>query len=121
MPRWALTRRPLSSHVSTGRIYDDSGRISHRLHQRARRTTLRPVRMNRRAAPGVTPVGSSATPWTGGTIPHSLLRPIRTSPLWRCFLCGLPELNDPQEQAIHRNLRALVETSAVQQAESYVS
>ena len=30
------------------------------------------------------------------------------------LLRGLPEPNDPQEQAIHRNLRALVETVAVQ-------
>jgi len=34
------------------------------------------------------------------------------------LLRGLPELNDPQEQVIHRNLQALVETAAVQQAES---
>ena len=37
------------------------------------------------------------------------------------LLRGLPVPNDPQEQAIHRNLRALVETAAVQQAESFVS
>ena len=37
------------------------------------------------------------------------------------LLCGLPEPNDPQEQVIHRNLRALVETAAVQQAESSAS
>ena len=30
------------------------------------------------------------------------------------LLRGLPELADPQEQAIHQNLRALVETTAVQ-------
>ena len=30
------------------------------------------------------------------------------------LLRGLPEPNDPQEQAIHRNLRALVETAAIQ-------
>ena len=34
------------------------------------------------------------------------------------LLRGLPEPNDPQEQVIHQNLRALVETAAVQQAES---
>ena len=37
------------------------------------------------------------------------------------LLRGLSELNDPHEQAIHRNLRVLVETAAVQQAESSVS
>ena len=34
------------------------------------------------------------------------------------LLCGLLEPNDPQEQAIHWNLQALVETVVVQQAES---
>ena len=34
---------------------------------------------------------------------------------------GMSEPNDPHEQAIHRNLRALVETAVVQQAESSVS
>ena len=37
------------------------------------------------------------------------------------LLHGLPEPNDPQEQAIHRNLLALVETATVQQAESSAS
>ena len=37
------------------------------------------------------------------------------------LLRGLSEPNDPHEQAIHQNLRALVETTAVQQAESSVS
>jgi len=37
------------------------------------------------------------------------------------LLHGLPEPNDPQEQMIHRNLRAQVETAAVQQAESSAS
>ena len=36
-----------SSHVSTGRNYDNCGRISHRLRQRARRTTQRPMRIDR--------------------------------------------------------------------------
>ena len=45
-PLWALMRRPPSSHVSMGRIYNDSGHISHQLHQRARRTTLCPVRID---------------------------------------------------------------------------
>ena len=37
------------------------------------------------------------------------------------LLRGLSEPNDPHEQAIHQNLRALVETTVVQQAESSVS
>ena len=37
------------------------------------------------------------------------------------LLRGLSEPNDPREWAIHRNLRALVETAAVQQAECSVS
>ena len=36
-------------------------------------------------------------------------------------LRGLSEPNDPREWVIHRNLRALVETAAVQQAECSVS
>ena len=35
-----------SSHVSMRRNYDNSGRISQRLRQRARCTTLRPMRIN---------------------------------------------------------------------------
>jgi len=46
----------------TARHYDNSGCISHRLRQHARRTTLRPVHIDQRAPPGVAPVGSSATP-----------------------------------------------------------
>ena len=37
------------------------------------------------------------------------------------LLRGQSKLNDPHEQAIHRNLRALVETTVVQQAESSAS
>ena len=37
------------------------------------------------------------------------------------LLRGLPELNYPQEQEIHQNLQTLVETAAVQQAESSAS
>ena len=33
------------------------------------------------------------------------------------LLRGLSKPNDPHEQAIHQNLRALVETAAIQQAE----
>ena len=37
------------------------------------------------------------------------------------LLRGLSEPNDPRERAIHRNLRALVETATVQQEECSVS
>ena len=37
------------------------------------------------------------------------------------LLCRLSEPNDPHEQAIHWNLRAIVETIAIQQEESFVS
>ena len=37
------------------------------------------------------------------------------------LLRGLLEPVDPQEQAVHRNLRVLVETAAVQQVESAAS
>ena len=37
------------------------------------------------------------------------------------LLRGLSEPNDPRERAIHRNLRALVETATIQQAESSMS
>ena len=37
------------------------------------------------------------------------------------LLRGLPEPVDPQEQVIHQNLRALVETATVQQAKSSAS
>ena len=33
------------------------------------------------------------------------------------LLRDLPEPNDPHEQAIHQNLRALLETAVIQQAE----
>ena len=90
MPRQVLTRRPPSSHVSTWRIYDDSGRISRQLHQRARRTTLRPMRMDRRAAIGVMPVNPSATLWFGGPTPHSSLGPVRTLPPQQCSYMTSP-------------------------------
>ena len=37
------------------------------------------------------------------------------------LLRGLSEPSDPYEQAIHQNLRALVETATIQQVESTVS
>ena len=37
------------------------------------------------------------------------------------LLRGLPEPNDPQEQVIHQNLWALVETATIQQEESSTS
>ena len=37
------------------------------------------------------------------------------------LLRGVPELVDPQERAVYRNLRVLVEAAAVQQAESSAS
>ena len=37
------------------------------------------------------------------------------------LLCGLPEPVDPYERAVYQNLRALVEATAVQQAESSAS
>ena len=37
------------------------------------------------------------------------------------LLRSLPEPIDPQEQAIYRNLQTLVETTAIQQAESSTS
>ena len=37
------------------------------------------------------------------------------------LLRGLPEPNNPQEQVVHWNLRALVETAAAQQAEGSAS
>jgi len=37
------------------------------------------------------------------------------------LLCDLPEPNDPRRWAIYQNLRALLETAAIQQAEYSVS
>jgi hypothetical protein len=37
------------------------------------------------------------------------------------LLRGVPEPIDPQERALHWNLRALVEAAAIQQAESSAS
>ena len=89
-PLWTLTQRPLSSHLSTGRNYDNGGCISHRLHHHARRISLRPVRVDRRAVLGATPIGSSTTPWIGGTIPHTSLGQTRTSLPRQCFCAACP-------------------------------
>ena len=37
------------------------------------------------------------------------------------LLRGVPEPVDPQERAVHRNLRVLVESTVVQQAKSFAS
>ena len=57
----------------------------------------------------------------GGNDPHSSLGLTRNIAATAMLLRGLPEPNDPQKQAIHRNLRALVETVAIQQVESSTS
>ena len=56
-----------------------------------------------------------------GTDPPLFARASQNIATAAMFLRGLSELNDPHEQAIHRNLQALVETATVQQAESSVS
>ena len=65
--------KPSSSHLSTGRNYGNGGCLSHQLRHHAQRTSLRPVHVGRWAALGVAPIGSSTTPWTGGTIPRTSL------------------------------------------------
>jgi len=57
----------------------------------------------------------------GGNDPPQFPRAGQNIAATAILLHGLPEPDDPQEQAIHRNLRALVETAAVQQAESSAS
>ena len=54
-------------------------------------------------------------------IPHSSLRAGQNIAAVTMLLRGLPEHVDPQEQAVHQNLQALVETAAVEQAESSAS
>ena len=103
------------------RSYDNGGKTSRHLRRCARRTTLRPVRITRRAAPVVTSARSSATSWTGGMIPQKFTRAGQNIAAAAMLLRGLPEPIDPQEQAVHRNLRALMETAAIQQAESSAS
>ena len=57
----------------------------------------------------------------GGNDPPQFTRADQNITVAAMLLRGLPEPVDPQEQAVHRNLRALVETAAVQQAESSAS
>ena len=52
----------LHSHGSTAMSYDNGGRASHRLRRQARCSTLRPMRITRQAAPGVTPTRYNMTP-----------------------------------------------------------
>ena len=49
-----------------------------------------------------------------GTNPPQFARASQNIAAAAMLLRGLPEPNDPQEQAIHQNLRALVETATVQ-------
>ena len=57
----------------------------------------------------------------GGNDPPQFARASQNIAVAAMLLRSLSEPNDPREQAIHRNLRALVETAAVQQAESSIS
>ena len=59
---------------------------------------MRPARITRQMALGIMPVGSSTTPWIGGTTPHSLLGPIRTSPLRQCFYAAFPSQTTPRNR-----------------------
>ena len=52
-----------------------------------------------------------------GTDPPQFARASQNIAAAAMLLRSLSEPNDPRERAIHRNLRALVETAAVQQAE----
>jgi len=56
-----------------------------------------------------------------GTDPPQFARPSQNIAVAAMLLRVLSEPNDPRERAIHRNLRALVETAAIQQAECSVS
>ena len=57
----------------------------------------------------------------GGNDPPQFARAGQNIAAATMLLHGLHEPVDPQEQAIHRNLRALVETVAMQQAKSFAS
>ena len=57
----------------------------------------------------------------GGIDPSQFARAGQNIAAAAMLLRGLPEPADPQEQAIHWNLRVLVETAAIQQAESSAS
>ena len=56
-----------------------------------------------------------------GNDPPQFTRASQNIAIAAMLLPGPSEPNDPHEQAIHRNLRALVETATIQQAESSVS
>ena len=56
-----------------------------------------------------------------GTDPPQFARASQNIAAAAMLLRDLSEPNDPHEQVTHRNLRALVETTAVQQAESSIS
>ena len=95
-PLWTHVRGPSHSHKSTPRTYDNDGRTSCHLRRCARCSTLRPMRVIRRAAPGVMPARSSATSWMKGMTPHSSLRLARTSPLQQCFCMAFPSPSTPR-------------------------
>ena len=56
-----------------------------------------------------------------GTNPPQFARASQNVAAAAMLLRDLPEPNDPRGRAIHQNLRALLETTAVQQAEYSVS
>ena len=56
-----------------------------------------------------------------GTDPPQFARASQNIAAVAMLLRGLSEPNDPRVRAIHRNLQALVETAAVQQAECSIS
>jgi len=89
------------------RSYDNGGRTSRHLRRHARCSMPRP--------PG------SAQHHRWGNDPPQFARAGQNIAAAAMLLRGLLEPVDPQEQMVHRNLRALVETAAVQQAESSAS
>ena len=56
-----------------------------------------------------------------GTYPPQFARASQNIAAAAMLLRGLSEPNDPHERAIHRNLRALVDTATIQQEECSVS
>ena len=56
-----------------------------------------------------------------GNDPPQFARASQNNATAAMLLGGVPEPIDPQERAVYRNLRALVEVAAVQQAESSAS
>ena len=85
---------------STARSYDKGGRTSRHLRWHAQHTTMRP-QVHRNIV-------------DGGNDPPQFARASQNITVVAMLLRGLPESIDPQEQEVHRNLRALVETAAVQ-------